>query len=153
MVRLSIDIDDKLDEPEIIIRCKNIDDRIIQIQKVIDRFNNDKLVITFYKEDKEYYLALSEIIFFETDGNDIYGHTVSETYLVKYRLNTLEKVLPDNFMRVSKSTIVNTNQIFSISYNITSSSLFQFYKSHKQVYASRFYVKDLKAKLKERRNV
>jgi len=67
-------------------------------------------------------------------------------------LYELEEMLPNNFVRVSKSTILNVNQIYSINRNLTSSSLVQFYKSYKQVYVSRNYNKILKQRLEERRN-
>ena len=153
MVKILLEIDDNIIENEIIIKCNKIDEKILNIQKAINSIDAEKTTLSFFKEDKEYYLLAKEILFFETDGNIIYGHTDTETYRVKYRLNQLEGILPSNFMRISKSAIVNIDHIFSISYNIASSSLVQFYKSHKQIYASRIYAKELKNKLKERRSL
>jgi len=152
-LKILLEVDEKIKEDEVIIKCKQIDENIINIQKMIGNIDNGKTSIVFYKDDKEYYLSLREILFFETDENAVYGHTINETYKVKYRLHQLEEFLPTNFMRVSKSTIVNINHIFSINYNITSSSLIQFYKSHKQIYASRIYARELRSKLNERRSL
>lgn len=71
---------------------------------------------------------------------------------IKYRLYELEEILPKYFVRVSKSTILNVNQVYSIDKNITSSSIIKFSKSYKQVYVSRNYYKILKQRLEERRN-
>lgn len=54
-------------------------------------------------------------------------------------------------MRVSKSTILNTNHIYSITRRISSSSKIEFQNTHKQVYVSRYYYKPLKIKLLEKR--
>lgn len=54
-------------------------------------------------------------------------------------------------MRVSKSTILNINHIYSITRNLTSSSIVEFQNTHKQVYVSRHYYKPLKFKLLEKR--
>ena len=108
--------------------------------------------LIFYKNDTEYYLNINDILFFETSENSVEAHTEKEVYKIKYRLYELEEMLPNNFVRVSKSTILNVNQIYSINRNLTSSSLVQFYKSYKQVYVSRNYNKILKQRLEERRN-
>ena len=96
-------------------------------------------------------MPVDNILFFETSENRISAHTNNETYYVKYRLYELEEKLPKNFLRISKSTIVNINQIFGITHTITSPNIIQFYNSHKQVYVSRFYFKNLKSRLEERR--
>jgi len=134
----------------------NIDDDIVILYKkkndVVDNLekycNNIKMI--FYKREQEYYLDLNEIIFFETDINNISAHTINDVYNIKYKLYELEQMLPNNFVRVAKSTIVNINNIRSIKRNITSSSLIEFYNTYKKVYVSRFYYKNLKERLKER---
>lgn len=56
-----------------------------------------------------------------------------------------------NFLRISKSTILNTNHIYSITRNITSSSIVEFQHTHKKVFVSRHYYKILQLKLSEKR--
>ena len=63
------------------------------------------------------------------------------------KLYELENILPNSFLRISKSTIVNIQKIYSLSHSV-SSHLITFQNSHKQVYVSRMYYKVLK----ERRN-
>ena len=112
---------------------------------------SQKKHITFYKGETEYYLSLEEILFFETEESGICAHTINNIYNVKYKLYELEELLPGYFMRVSKSTILNTNHIYSITKSISSSSRVEFQNTHKQVYVSRYYYKPLKIKLLEKR--
>ncbi len=151
-MKVYIEYDSNLVEEEIIIRCQNIDDKIKKIQSLISEIDKNIPEITFYNNDKEYYLSLNKILFFETSDNNVNVHTKDNIYKVKYKLYELEEILPKNFTRISKSSIINIKNIYSINHNITSSSLIQFYNSHKQVYVSRFYYKDLKQRLSERRN-
>jgi DNA-binding LytR/AlgR family response regulator len=144
-----MEIDDHLPSNEIVIRCKEENDLIKQIKKYIKDLDNIK--ITFYKQDQEYYLNLNEIIFFETYDNSISAHTINDVYYVKHKLYELETILPSSFIRISKSTIVNINHIYSINKNITSSSVIEFNKTHKQVFVSRFYYKNLKERLREKK--
>lgn len=152
-MKVRIDFEESLVEDEIIIKCKRIDDTIQRIQNVILDVTQTTQKLSFYKDDKEYYLPVTSILFFETSNNSIDAHTADNVYHVKYKLYELEKLLPKDFLRVSKSTILNINHVLSITRNITSSSLVQLNKTHKQVYVSRYYFKDLREKLKiERRN-
>lgn len=150
-MKVRIEIDDSLEEDEVTIKCKELNQTIKKVQQSISNISQMPKLI-FYKNDIEYYLNLNDILFFETSENSVEAHTEKEIYKIKYRLYELEEILPNNFVRVSKSTILNVNQIYSINRNLTSSSLVQFYKSYKQVYVSRNYNKILKQRLEERRN-
>lgn len=133
---------------EVVIRCREENDLVRKIKKYAESL--DDTIMPFYQREHEYYLNLNDILFFETEANSISAHTVSDIFYVKYKLYELENILPKNFIRVSKSTIVNINHIYSINRNITSSSVIEFSKTHKQVFVSRFYFKNLKEKMKER---
>ena len=91
------------------------------------------------------------MLFFETDGNTINVHTADDIYETRYRLYELEEMLPGSFMRISKSAVVNTNRIYSISRGMSASGVIQFEHTHKQLYVSRLYLKPLKQKLEEKR--
>jgi DNA-binding LytR/AlgR family response regulator len=151
-MRIRLEVDEKLSENEILIRCNSLDDNIRKIEAIIKDINFNKESFIFYKEEKEYYFPLERILFFETSDKLIDAHTVDNVYQIKYKLYELEKILPFNFIRVSKSTILNINHIYSINHSITSSSTVEFDGSYKQVYVSRFYYKELKNRLKERKN-
>ena len=74
-------------------------------------------------------------------------------YETDCKLYELEEMLTKNFMRISKSAIVNLKHVFSISKNITSSSVIEFNESHKKVYVSRNYYKALVEQLEEKRKI
>lgn len=149
-MNIKIDVNENLEE-EIIIRCKKISPLIQDIQNAILDTTSSCQTLLVYKDESEYYLPVDNILFFETTENRISAHTNNDIYYVKYRLYELEEKLPKNFLRISKSTIVNINQIFGITHTITSPNIIQFYNSHKQIYVSRFYFKNLKSRLEERR--
>jgi len=108
--------------------------------------------MVFYKDTSEYYLDLSEILFFEAQDTTVFAHTRNDVYKVKSKLYQLEDTLPDGFIRVSKSTILNADKVFSLERHITSFSTVEFSGTHKQVFVSRNYLKSLTSRLDERRN-
>lgn len=152
-MKLRIDIDENFEEIEVVIKTARIDEIVKKLQKEIADITSEKKRFVFYKNDTEYYFSLDNILFFETSDNYISAHTSDDVFQVKYRLYELEELLPGYFIRVSKSTILNVNHIYSITHNLSSSSLVQFNDTHKQVYVSRNYYKQLKSKLIEKRNV
>lgn len=150
-MKIRIEVDREIQEDEVIIRCKQLNDDVTNIQKALTDILSKKAQIIFYKNNSEYYIPLSEILFFETEESSISAHTIDNIYQVKYKLYELEDILPNNFMRVSKSTILNIDYIYSITKNLTSSSIVEFQNTHKKVYVSRHYYKLLKFKLLEKR--
>lgn len=150
-MKIRIEVDDKIKENEVIIKCNELNDEVKNIEIMLGDMLGQKKHIAFYKGETEYYLSLEEILFFETEENSICAHTIDNIYNVKYKLYELEELLPGYFMRVSKSTILNTNHIYSITRSLSSSSKVEFQNTHKQVYVSRYYYKPLKIKLLEKR--
>ena len=94
---------------------------------------------------------MNDLLFFETADHGVAAHTGNDMYEAGYKLYELEEILLGFFMRVSKSTILNTSHIFSINRNLTASSVVAFENTHKKVYVSRYYYKPLISKLEERR--
>ena len=146
-MKIRIEVAPDLDEDEVIIRCGRVDDTIRRIHQFVAQEAQAGSAITFYKENQEFYFPLENVLFFETEGEHIYAHTADDAYRIKHRLYELEALLPRDFIRASKSTIINVRRIYSISRNITASSLVKFVGSHKQVYVSRYYYGALRERL------
>jgi len=149
-LKIRIEIADGMEEDEVIIRCRELNDTVKDIQKAIAEKTSKTSQIVFYQGKEEYYFSLANVLFFETDNDTVYAHTAADIFKTDFKLYQLQKILPYDFVRISKSTIVNTARVLSISRNLASSSLIKFHKSHKQVYVSRLYYQDLKQKLNER---
>ena len=148
-MKVRIELDPQMDEPEMIIRSPRLTEDVARLQQLI--LEQKMTPLTFYKDRSEYFVDVSEILFFETDGEKIYGHTKEEAYEVRQKLYELEEILPIAFCRISKSTIVNTKQIYSIEKSFSGTSTVNFYQTHKQVHVSRHYYQLLKERLKEMR--
>ena len=147
-MKLRIEISEACTEDEVVIRCSSINETIQKIQAAIQSTAAPKL--TFYKENQEFYMALSEILFFETEGEQVYAHTCADAFRVRHRLYELEALLSLAFIRIAKGTIVNTMHIYAIDRNLTASSRIRFLGTHKHVYVSRHYYKALKERIQER---
>jgi len=149
-VKIKIDISPEYSEKEIIIRAAENDDEVKAIvnsvQDVDSKFNH----LNGYIGETVYSLELKEILFFETNDRNVYAHTINNAFLIHYRLYELEENLPDNFLRVSKSSILNVDEILSLSRSVTG-NLVQFKNTYKKIYVSRRFLKDLKIRLDQRK--
>ena len=68
-MKLRIEIDSELTETEIVIKAAALTDEIADLQRLLQETKAPRLI--FYKGTGEYYLDLSEILFFETEGQDL----------------------------------------------------------------------------------
>ena len=150
-MKIRIEAEEAISEPEIVIRCKELNEKVLDIQKEISDVVNSYEKMVLYKNDVEFYISVNEILFYKTDGNVIAAHTKDKVYHTKMRLYELEDMLPSYFMRISKSAVCNINKIYALDKSITSVCTVQFYDTSKQVYVSRHYYKALRDRIEEKR--
>jgi len=147
-LKLRIEVSDGTQEDEVIIRCGRVDETVEKLKEYVLSLSSPG--VEFYKGTQVYYFPVEEILFFETDGEQVYAHSANDAFKVKHRLYELEKILPRKFVRAAKGTIVNTARIHAINRNLTSASQIRFIGTHKHIYVSRHYYKSLKEKMDER---
>ncbi len=150
-MRVKIELVSGLPEAEVLIRCGQLDESIVMLQNFIMEQGDGKRCLPLSCGDTEYYVPIEQIYFFETEGRDIYAHTADQLFECPYKLYELEELLPGGFMRISKSTIANLDYIYSITRNLTASSVAEFLGSRKSVMVSRSYYKAVLERLRERR--
>jgi len=138
-------------EEEILIRCKSVDDKILRLQNTVSLLYGGSSELSFFLGDTEYFIAVQDILFFETQGKKVSAHTSDGMYYTDRKLYELMTVLPDFFVRVSKSCIVNAFKICAIDKNITGASTAHFKGCPKVAYISRMYYSELRNIIKEMR--
>lgn len=106
-------------------------------------------ILVGYIHDAAYQLDLSDILYFEAVGDQVFAYTTEEIYSVKKRLYELETIYQDRkFIRCSKSILVNLMKIESFRPALNS-RFFARMKNGEDVLVSRMYAKELKKKLME----
>ena len=140
-MKISLDIDENLSEPEITIRGKS--DDIAKLQTTILSVSRRTQKLTLSRDGRDYFIPSANLLFFESVDGKTWAHTAKNIYEVHMRLYELEQILPPNFARISKSAILNTAQIWSIRRNLAGPSIVRFRDSQKQVSLSRSFYKSL----------
>lgn len=146
-MKISLNVLDELSETEVNIKCGGITDEVLKLQKILLDFAKKNSSISSFANDVEYFIPLSNILFFQTEDKGIILHTKKEVYNIKHKLYELENILPDNFSRISKSSIVNISQIHGINKTLSTGTSILFRDTQKQLFVSRSYYKSFKQNL------
>lgn len=149
VVKIRLDISSEYREKEIVIRANKKDEEVAEILRNLQKIDTKLHNINGYLDNTVYSLSTQDILFFETNDRNVYAHTKDNAFLIHYRLYELEENLPDNFLRVSKSSILNVDEVKSLTQSVMG-NLIQFRDSYKQIYVSRRFLKKLKLKLNQR---
>lgn len=100
------------EEEEIIIKCRFLDDDVI---KLINYFKQGSRKLPVYKNSKMFFLEPQEVFYFESVEQKVFAYCKQEVYQVKSKLYELMEELPGrDFIRASKSTILNLDKIVSL---------------------------------------
>lgn len=96
-MKVQIECDSGAEELQVLIRCRELDDQVKEIQQALSTIGKCRQQFVFYKGDTEFYMPLNEVLFMETDGNAIQVHTRDDIYQTRYKLYELEELLPGQF--------------------------------------------------------
>jgi len=107
-IRLSSDID----EPYVIIHSGTLTPEVEELAKRIENENLSGNIFTVKLENLIYILEPNEVQIVRTEGNEIVAYnTAKKRFIVEKRLYEIETLLVLQFIRISKSAIVNIRQI------------------------------------------
>lgn len=151
-MRIITETDKNLKEPEIILRFPDESEDTSRLQQKIQDAITGQRKICVRDSGLDTYLTPIEILFLETSDNKVEVHTIDHIYQSTLHLYQLEELLPHFFLRISKSTIVNTKKIRSIQHNLTGASELSFDETYKKTFVSRSYYKALIDVMEIRRN-
>ena len=150
-MKVKIEIEEGLPEEEVVIRCPGLNDSVIAPQNYISKQGKGKRCLSLKNGETEFFIPIEEIYFFETEGRELKAHTAERIFSCAYKLYELEELLPGSFMRISKSTIANLDFVYSITRNLTASSVMEFTGTRKKTMVSRAYFKAVTERLKARK--
>lgn len=116
------------------------------IQAAMDILEHGLSNIVVSKDDETYLCRLDHIYYIESVDKKTFIYTKAECYQTKKRLYELEQELNANFLRCSKSMIVNIRKIRAVRSEINGRMNAQLLNGE-TIVISRSYVKNLKKRL------
>lgn len=141
-------INDKLEEDEIFINLeiKKEDETIRNFIEYIQNYRSQKVLVN--RGNELIQIELKEVICFFSDKKYNYCKTAKEQFRIKSKLYELERINKD-FLRISKSCIVNIEQVKCFDVGQTGRIIVKFYDDSEQI-VSRRKIKEVMNYLDER---
>ena len=126
---------------QIIIKCRQVDKEVMRLKTHIELFDSK---LPAKKDNELYFINASEILYFDSVDNRTFLYTADDVMEINQRLYELENILSDkDFVRISKSQIVNINKIQSLKPELNRTILATMYNNEK-LSISRKYVKSIR---------
>lgn len=127
---------------------KNDPDEIAVSANSDYKFEAENLVIQDAKNPIQI-IPFKDILWIDAAGDYMCVHTLAETHVMRARLKDLEKnTLPEDFLRIHKSTIVNLSHIKQLN-PLRNSEYMAVLDNEKTLKVSRTYSKNLKSLIKQ----
>jgi len=131
------------EEDLVIFRCRNISSELIAQPRTISPQDN---MMIAYIGSEIHRVNYDDIFYFETVDNKSFIYCLNEVYEAKQKLYEIEALDVEDFLRISKSTIVNLSKIKTLTPSM-SGRLDALLHNGETVVISRQYVSALKKKL------
>jgi len=132
------------EEEELILRCRGLDERLM---KLIYALKNEEEPLNGYQENKIVRLSPGDVFYFEAVEGRVFAYLQDEVCEVRRKLYEIEEQYGEmDFLRISKSTIVNVAKIDSVK-PVFNSRFEAKLKNGEIIVISRQYVAALKKKL------
>ncbi|KGR84327.1 LytTR family DNA-binding domain-containing protein [Lysinibacillus odysseyi] len=148
-MKIHVKIEKQYEEIEVHLYANAYSD---EVERVMKRLKTPvTTTIDGYKEQEIYMLKIEDIYSVYAEGPKIFFQTEEEEFESKRKLYELEELLSEQFTRVNKSTLINTNKIASIQLGRFGTPTLVL-DNEVTVAVSRNYLKPLKQKLGIGRN-
>ena len=126
---------------QVMIKCRELDDEVMRLKCHIELFDQR---LQAKKENELYFVNSSDVLYFESVDNRTFLYSEDAVMEVRQRLYELEMILSEkDFIRISKSQIVNINKIRALRPELNR-TLLATMRNGEQLSVSRKYVKAIR---------
>ena len=142
-MKVKLTIDPNLAEDVVYIEAKEKTTKIESLLTFINNLGNKPNKLTLKKEDDIYKVAVKDIYNLVIENRVVMVKTAHQTYKTSLRLYQIAQQLPEEFIQISQSEIVNLNALDHL--ELTTNGLVKIYLKNQEVtYSSRRYLKKIK---------
>jgi len=146
-VILNIVENENIKETKITIECNRVNEEVLSIISMVNKKENNINKIIGFLDGEIYRIEENDVLYIETVDRKTFCYTNDNIYEIPLKLYEIEEKYKDiDYMRISKSAIVNLNKIKSIRPDFGGKILATM-ENEEKIYISRQYVPILKEKL------
>lgn len=141
-MKVEFDVDKKYQDTKIIICTNKITKEVQELVEKLDITSITK--IYGYKNDKIFILEENNIETIYSENKKVFiRYERGDVFESKKRIYELENYLPNRFVRISNSEIVNFDKVENLDFKIVGTIILNFY-TKRHTYVSRRYVKKIR---------
>jgi len=147
-MRVEIKLDPNIAEEVAVIHARKMTSKLLSLVEAFEKEDDDKASVLVAKnDDKVFIIEPDQVDIIRAEGGEmkLYNRQAQE-YIVTKPLHELLEMLPNNFVRISKSAIVNVHRVDHLS-NSFNRTMFIIMKNGINDYISRSYLGDFKKRL------
>ena len=116
MIKVSIQTIDKKEDEEIVIKCHELNDEVLEIMKKLQTQDTKPQSLVGTKDDQIYTIKFKDILYVEATENKTFIYCEKDFFESKLKLYEIENLLDGNsFFRCSKSMILHASKISYVS--------------------------------------
>ena len=139
-MKILIEVPEKDEEDTVIIKFQSVPSELIELLR---NFKSSSGILIGYKNNQTHKVSTTDIYFIDSVDNKTFMYCTNEVYESKEKLYEIEALSLHEFLRVSKSTILNLKKIEHIKPALAGRFEATLTNGEK-VLISRNYVKELK---------
>ena len=139
-MRILIEVPEKDEEDTVIIKYQSVPTELLDLLR---NFKRSTGLLVGYKNKETHKVSASEIFYIDSVDNKTFMYCTNEVYEAKEKLYEIEELELNEFLRISKSTILNLKKIDHLKPAL-SGRLEATLTNGEKVLISRSYVKTLK---------
>lgn len=111
-IKISTNISSEFKEPSLVINVPEMTEEIQNLVDYVSKMNTISSQIVANKDNEIYFIDLDKAICFFSEDKYNYIRTKDGIYRLKYKLYEIEEIFGgSDFIRISKSCIININQV------------------------------------------
>lgn len=111
-MKVECKISEDYKEPYAVLHINKMTETIAEIISMLEKENTNPQTLIAVKDRKTYFIKPDDISLIRTEGREIVCYDkLKNRYVLDKPLYELENILDTRFVRISKSAIVNINQI------------------------------------------
>jgi DNA-binding LytR/AlgR family response regulator len=146
-MKVEIKIDSSIHEPIVVVHTAKLTPELAALVEFIEGTETQPFLLTAKKDDKSFIIEPEQVEIIRAEGGTtkLYNRKAKD-FTINRPLHELEERLGNNFIRISKSALVNINQVDHISPSFNG-TMYIVLKNGVEDYISRNYLSGFKKRL------
>ncbi|MFY8331267.1 LytR/AlgR family response regulator transcription factor [Vagococcus carniphilus] len=116
----------------------------------LEMYEAKTILVKDYQKNIMIPLNVASILYIEYLERKCFFYTSEKTYEKRMTLNVLRQELPEEFIQISKTTILNTQSVKEIKSSLLNGNLYCLLSNQEEILVSRHFVRAFREKISQR---